>query len=63
MEIILDELIRAQKYHKRQLQDNLDDIRRKEESIVLLKEANEKHISIVEAIDKHIEKLKAESGD
>jgi hypothetical protein len=63
MEIILDELTRAQKYHIRQLQENLNDIRNKEESIQLLKKANEKHLSIIEAIDQHIEKLKTEVED
>jgi flagellar motility protein MotE (MotC chaperone) len=57
-EIIMDELFRSQKYHIRQLQENLNDIRNKEESIELLKKANEKHLSVIEAIDQHIEKLK-----
>jgi flagellar motility protein MotE (MotC chaperone) len=56
--IIVDELFRSQKYHIRQLQENLNDIRNKEESIEMLKKANEKHKNIIEAIDQHIEKLK-----
>jgi hypothetical protein len=55
LEIILDELKRTLKYHKRQLEDNMLQIKNKEESISMLKEANEKH---VEAINQIIDFIK-----
>lgn len=56
MELILDELKRTLKYHKRQLDDNLSQIQSKEEAINMLKEANKKHIEAMNEIDAFIKK-------
>lgn len=54
MELAIDELKRSQKYHIRQLDENLNEIRSKEEAIEMLKKSNEKHIQIIEQIDQLI---------
>lgn len=54
MELAIDELKRSQKYHIRQLDENLNEIRSKEEAIEMLKKSNEKHIRIIEQIDQLI---------
>jgi hypothetical protein len=58
MELALDELYRSQKYHLKQLEENLQSIRSKEEAIQMLKEANEKEKRIIEQINKAIEFIK-----
>lgn len=58
MQLAVDELGRSLKYHTKQLEENLQSIRNKEETIELLKESNKKHISIIEQISKAIEFIK-----
>lgn len=59
MELAIEELCRSQKYHQRQLEENLQSIRSKEEAIELLKQSNEKHIQIINQINALIEQVKA----
>jgi hypothetical protein len=54
----LDELKRAHSYHQRQLEENIQKIQHKEESIELLKKANEKHAEILGEISKALGILK-----
>lgn len=58
MELAIEELQRSMKYHQRQLEENLQNIRGKEEAIELLKVANEKEIFIMDQINKAIELIK-----
>jgi flagellar motility protein MotE (MotC chaperone) len=51
---VLDELKRSLKYHQRQLDDNLSQIKAKGESISILKEANKKHEEIIQEFEKFI---------
>ncbi|WP_445505792.1 hypothetical protein [Niallia sp. 03091] len=60
MEIIIDELVRSQRYHQRQLDENIQQIRNKEESIAVLKNANETHIKVLNELGQFIDKLKSE---
>lgn len=57
MELVLDELRKAMKYHQRQLEENLHKITSKEESIKQLHEANEKHWESIQQLLKVIEML------
>lgn len=54
MEIVLEELKRTLKYHQRQHDDNLHQIKSKEESISMLKEANNKHVEAIKQIEDFI---------
>lgn len=56
MEIILDELKKTLKYHQRQLQDNLNQIQNKDESIAMLKDSNKKHVEAIQQIEGFIKK-------
>jgi hypothetical protein len=58
MELAIDEIYRSQRYHIKQLEENLQSIRSKEEAIELLKTANKKHIQIIEQINELVEKVK-----
>lgn len=60
MEYALEELYRSLKYHSRQLEENLTDIRFKEEAIESLKTSNEKHIAIIKQLEQAVELIKAE---
>jgi flagellar motility protein MotE (MotC chaperone) len=51
----LDELRKSLRYHTRQLEENKQEIIRKEESIALLQEKNKVHEDIVEELQKAIE--------
>lgn len=57
MNLVIDELRRTQKYHLKQLEENLQSIRNKEESIEMLKAANEKHRETLEQIGEAVKKL------
>ena len=61
MEHALKELRRALSYHSKQLEDNKRDIQRKEESILLLKQANEVEQETIEQLEQAIERLGGES--
>jgi uncharacterized protein Yka (UPF0111/DUF47 family) len=59
MKLAIEELYRSQKYHQRQLEENLQSIRSKEEAIELLKQSNEKHIQVIDQINALVEQIKA----
>jgi hypothetical protein len=59
MELALEELYRSQKYHYKQLEENLQSIRNKEEAIELLKQSNQRHVQIIDQINALIEQVKA----
>lgn len=61
MELAIEELRRSQKYHLRQLEENLQTIRRNEESNELLKLATKKHEQIIDEINLLIETVKQDS--
>lgn len=61
MELAIEELKRSQKYHLRQLEENLQTIRRNEESNELLKVATKKHEQIIDEINLLIETVKQDS--
>ncbi|MEK4666527.1 hypothetical protein [Niallia sp. FSL R7-0271] len=63
MKIIIEELTKSQRYHKRQMEDNLQQIKNKEESIEILKVANEKHVAAISEIDNYIGKLQEHGKD
>jgi hypothetical protein len=58
MEYVLDELQKSQKYHLRQLEENLNKIRLSEETVADLKIRNERHKQAITEIGEFIEKLK-----
>jgi hypothetical protein len=58
MELAIEELCRSQKYHLKQLEENLQSIRSKEEAIELLKQSNEKHKEVIKQITALIETVK-----
>jgi hypothetical protein len=57
MQFVLDELQKSQKYHLRQLEENLNKIRLSEETIADLKTRNEKHKQAISEIGQFIERL------
>jgi hypothetical protein len=59
VELAIEELYRSQKYHLKQLEENLQIIRNKEEAIELLKQSNQKHVQIIDQINALIEQVKA----
>jgi uncharacterized protein Yka (UPF0111/DUF47 family) len=59
MELAIEELCRSRTYHLKQLEENLQSIRNKEEAIELLKQSNEKHIQVIDQINALIEQVKA----
>jgi hypothetical protein len=61
MDLAIEELKRSQKYHLRQHEENLQTIRRNEESNELIKVANKKHEQIIEEINLLIETVKKDS--
>lgn len=58
MNLAIDEIYRSRKYHIRQLEENLQEIRNKEEVISFLKTSNEKHIQIIEQLSQAMELIK-----
>jgi len=57
MNYVLDELQKSQKYHLRQLEENVRKIQLSEESIADLKVRNEKHRQAISEIGQFIESL------
>jgi tRNA nucleotidyltransferase/poly(A) polymerase len=62
MKLVIDELRRTQKYHLRQLEENLQKIKSYEESIEVLKQGNEKHRQTLEQIGQALEVLEKADG-
>lgn len=60
MHLALDELYRSRKYHLKQLEENLQSIRSKEEAIDGLKVANEKEKQTIEQLSQAIEVIKTD---
>lgn len=58
MELALEELNRSLKYHTKQLEENLQSIRSKEEAIEALRAANVKEAHIIEQIIRAINLIK-----
>ena len=58
MELALEELNRSLKYHTKQLEENLQSIRSKEEAIEALRAANVKESYIIEQIIRAINLIK-----
>ncbi|MDP4105311.1 MAG: hypothetical protein Q8935_10170, partial [Bacillota bacterium] len=61
MELVIDELRRTQKYHLRQLEENLQKIKSYEEAIEVLKQGNEKHRETLEQVGQALEILEKDS--
>jgi prefoldin subunit 5 len=62
MNLAIDELRRTQKYHLRQLEENLQKIKSYEEAIEVLKKGNEKHRETLEQIGQALEVLEKADG-
>jgi prefoldin subunit 5 len=62
MKLVIDELRRTQKYHLRQLEENLQKIKSYEEAIEVLKQGNEKHRQTLEQIGQALEVLEKADG-
>jgi len=60
---VLDELQKSQKYHLRQLEDNLRKIKLNEEANEVLKTSNEKHREAITEISKFIESIGGSERD
>lgn len=56
------ELQRSLTYHQKQLEENIQNIERKQESIDLLLTANEKHVEIIFEIKEAMKKLQKGIG-
>ena len=63
MKHVLDELQKSQKYHLRQLEDNLRKIKLNEEANEVLKTSNEKHREAITEISKFIESIGGSERD
>jgi repressor of nif and glnA expression len=57
MQYVVDELTKSLRYHMRQLDENLQTIKHREESIEKLKEGNEKHKQAIEEIEFYLDQL------
>lgn len=57
LELALEELRKSLSYHKRQIEDNLREIERREQSIAMYEEKNIKHAQMVEELNQVIEKI------
>lgn len=55
MHLAIDELYRSRKYHLKQLEENLQSIRSKEEAIEVLKVANEQEKQFIEQLSQAID--------
>jgi uncharacterized protein Yka (UPF0111/DUF47 family) len=62
MDFAIRELYRTQKYHLRQLEDNLSKIKSYQEAIETLKQGNETHRKTIEEIGQAIEMLEKADG-
>jgi ATP:corrinoid adenosyltransferase len=57
MQYVVDELTKSLRYHMRQLEENLNKIKQREESIESLNEGNEKHKQAIEQIEFYLDQL------
>lgn len=57
MKYVIDELTKSLRYHRRQMDENVNKIRHSEESIAMLKESNVKHSQAIEEIENHLDEL------
>jgi uncharacterized protein Yka (UPF0111/DUF47 family) len=62
MDLVKDELRKTQRYHLRQLEDNLHKIKSYEEAIEALKQGNEKHRETLEQIGQALDLLEKADG-
>jgi prefoldin subunit 5 len=63
MDLVIDELRRTQKYHLRQLEENLHKIKSYEEAIETLKKGNENHRQTLEQIGQALDLLEKVEQD
>jgi prefoldin subunit 5 len=61
--LVLDELIKAQRYHLKQLEENVNKIKFHEEAVVTLKKGNENHRQILEQIGQALDILEKVEQD